>query len=122
MIQLPERTCAEKQEFISPIVGAGRAGYTRALALLQLGDYQEALEWFAYGRGLSFGPTLLAPSHYYRGQIHEELGDIEQAIWHYEAFAVLWKDADAELQPRVREVLEHVAELRGETIVVTTGD
>ncbi len=108
--------------FLAPIIGAGRAGYTRALALQQLGMHEEALRWYEYGShgiGSFFNLILLAPSHYRRAEIYEELGDIEQAIWHYEAFAELWKDADPELMVKVREVLQHIAELRGETVDVT---
>jgi tetratricopeptide (TPR) repeat protein len=84
--------------------------------LRQLDEYEEALRWFEYGCGFPSETTFLAPSHYYRGEIYEELGDIEQAIWHYEAFAELWKDADPELQVKRREVLAHISELRGEPL------
>ena len=95
------------------------------MALQQLGEYEEALRYFAHGLGNTVTPfgsrILLAPSHYHRGEIYEEMGDIGQAIWHYEAFAELWKDADPELLVKVREVLQHVAELRGEVVDVTAG-
>ncbi len=105
--------------FLAPIIGAGRAGYTRALALQQLGMHEEALRWYEYGLGPFFTMGALAATHFHRGEIHEELGDIDQAIWHYDAFAELWKDADPELMVKVREVLQHVAELRGEVVDVT---
>jgi hypothetical protein len=85
---------------------------------------EEALRWYEYGRhGIRwfFNVTLLAPSHFHRGEIYEAMGDTVQAIWHYETFIELWKDADPELQVKVREVLQHVAELRGEPIDVTAG-
>ena len=110
--------------FLAPIIGAGRAGYLRALALQQLGMHEEALRWYEYGRhGLAgfFNVTLLAATHLHRGEIYEAMGDTAQAIWHYDAFAELWKDADPELQVKVREVLQHVAELRGEVVDVTAG-
>ena len=104
--------------FHAPIIGAGRAGYLRALALQQLGMHEEALRWYEYGtQGIDV--AVLAATHLHRGEIYEAMGDTAQAIWHYEAFAELWKDADPELQVKVREVLQHVAELRGETVDVT---
>ena len=112
-----------QEAWLAPIVSAMRPGYLRAMALQQLGEFDDALLWFEYGLGpvLNAGLTavLLAPSHFHRGEIHEEQGNIDQAIWHYDAFAELWKDADPELQVKVREVLQHVAKLRGEVVDVT---
>jgi len=106
--------------FLAPIIGAGRSGYVRAMALQQLGSLEEALRWYEYGtQGIDV--ALLAATHFHRGEIYEAMGDTAQAIWHYETFIELWKDADPELQVKVREVLQHVAELRGEPIDVTAG-
>jgi tetratricopeptide (TPR) repeat protein/tRNA A-37 threonylcarbamoyl transferase component Bud32 len=105
--------------FWAPIVAGGRAGYVRGLALKELGLHEEALRWLEYGRhGIEgfFNLTLLAPSHYHRGEIHEAMGHTAQAIWHYEAFAELWKDADPELQAKRTEVLRHISELKGEQL------
>jgi tetratricopeptide (TPR) repeat protein/tRNA A-37 threonylcarbamoyl transferase component Bud32 len=100
--------------FWTPSLGIGRANYVRAMALQQLGMHDEALRWFTYGVG------ELAPSHYHRGEIYEAMGDTARAIWHYEAFTELWKDADPELQVKRTEVLRHISELRGETIETQT--
>jgi len=90
------------------------------MALQQLGSLEEALRWYEYGtQGIDV--ALLAATHFHRGEIYEAMGDTAQAIWHYETFIELWKDADPELQVKVREVLQHVAELRGEPIDVTAG-
>ncbi len=60
------------------------------------------------------GPALLASSHYHRGQIYEELGDTDKALWHYGAFVELWREADPEYQPVVEDVRERMARLVGE--------
>lgn len=60
------------------------------------------------------GPALLAPSHYYRGEMYEEMGDTEKALWRYGAFVELWRDADPENQPMVEDVLEWMGRLAGE--------
>ncbi len=104
----------------STFVNGHREAFLRARALQELERYEEALEWFS--DGLEPEPAaLLAPSHYYRGQIFEATGDTAQAIWHYESFAELWRHADPEYQPKVREVLQHVADLKGDAIDVTAG-
>jgi len=46
------------------------------------------------------------------GEIHEAKGDLARALEKYEAFVDLWKDADPELQPRVRDVRGRVERLR----------
>jgi tetratricopeptide (TPR) repeat protein len=100
----------------SAFLEGGREAFLRGRVLHALERYDEALDVYAYStETFALGPVLLAPSHYYRGEIYETRGDTIQAIWHYEAFAELWKDADPELQPKVREVLQHVAELRGKS-------
>src|SRR4029450_6910729 len=51
-------------------------------------------------------------------QLYEARGNASAAARHYLRFAELWKDADAELQPRVREARRRAAELtaaRGES-------
>jgi len=100
--------------FWVPMLSIGRANYLRALALQQLGMHDEALRWFTYG------VAELAPSHYHRGEIYEAMGDIDKAIWHYEAFAELWKEADPALQMKRTEVLRRVSELRGEPLETQT--
>ncbi len=46
------------------------------------------------------------------GEMYEAKGDLQKALDHYQAFVDLWKDADAELQPRVRDVRARVARLQ----------
>jgi hypothetical protein len=91
-----------------------REVFLRAQALHALGRYDEALRWYTPRGDRLPAPVLLAPSHYYRGQIYQELGDPEKALWHYGAFVELWKDADAEYQPWVEEVEGRMARLTAE--------
>jgi tetratricopeptide (TPR) repeat protein len=54
----------------------------------------------------------LAGAHKRLGQLYEAKGEREKAASHYARFVELWKDADPELQPRVREVRERLARLQ----------
>jgi tetratricopeptide (TPR) repeat protein len=94
-------------EFAIP---GAREVFLRAQALHALGRYDEAAEWYTPRRGLGF----LAPSHYYRGEMYQEMGDTEKALWHYGAFVELWRDADPEYQPVVEQVRERMARLTSE--------
>ncbi len=46
------------------------------------------------------------------GELYEAKGNAVKAIDAYSRFAELWKNADAELQPRVAEVRGHIERLR----------
>ncbi|MBX9928130.1 MAG: protein kinase [Gemmatimonadaceae bacterium] len=50
---------------------------------------------------LRFDPTWLAVMHERVAQLYDAMGDAERASKHYREFIALWKNADAELQPRV---------------------
>ncbi|HVS18906.1 MAG TPA: tetratricopeptide repeat protein, partial [Planctomycetota bacterium] len=45
------------------------------------------------------------------GELYEGAGDQAKALEHYSAFVELWKNADPELQPRVRDVRGRIARL-----------
>jgi len=49
------------------------------------------------------------------GRLHEQLGHGPEAAAYYARAADLWKDADPELQPRVRRLRERAADLRSST-------
>ena len=55
---------------------------------------------------------FLAGSHKRLGELYEAKGDKQNALTHYLKFVDLWKDADAELQPRVGEVRARIARLK----------
>ena len=42
------------------------------------------------------------------GEMYEAKGAFDKALTHYQAFVELWKDADQELQPRVRDVRSRI--------------
>jgi DNA-binding SARP family transcriptional activator/Tfp pilus assembly protein PilF len=50
-------------------------------------------------------------THERLGQLYEARGEQARAADHYRSFIELWKDADAELQPRVREARRRLAAL-----------
>jgi hypothetical protein len=65
------------------------------------------------GRLLGDGPTL-APSLKRLGELYEAKGDRKKAAEYYGRFVELWKDADPELQPGVKEVRGRLARLAQE--------
>jgi serine/threonine-protein kinase len=65
------------------------------------------------GRLLGDGPTL-APSLKRLGELYEAKGDRKKAAEYYGRFVDLWKDADPELQPGVKEVRGRLARLTQE--------
>ncbi|UCF41807.1 MAG: protein kinase [Gemmatimonadota bacterium] len=48
------------------------------------------------------------------GALYEQFGETERALLYYGRFVDLWRDADPELQPQVREIQERMARLAGE--------
>jgi tRNA A-37 threonylcarbamoyl transferase component Bud32/tetratricopeptide (TPR) repeat protein len=56
-------------------------------------------------------PWFLAPTLFRLGELHEARGDTAKAVEYYGQFAELWKDADPELQPRVKEARARIARL-----------
>ena len=56
-------------------------------------------------------PQFLAPSLKRLGELYEARGDTAKAVSTYGRFAELWKDADPELQPQVREARRRIAVL-----------
>jgi tetratricopeptide (TPR) repeat protein/tRNA A-37 threonylcarbamoyl transferase component Bud32 len=63
-----------------------------------------------------FGEEVYLPATYQRlGELYEEQGNAEKALEYYGRFTKLWKDADPELQPRVREIKQRMADLAGES-------
>jgi len=56
----------------------------------------------------------LGPAYKRAGELHEARGDRAQALDDYNKFVDLWKNADAELQPIVRDVRGRIARLAAE--------
>jgi tetratricopeptide (TPR) repeat protein len=65
------------------------------------------------GRLMGDGPTL-APSLKRLGELYEAKGNRKKAAEYYGRFVELWKDADPELQPGVKEVRARLARLAQE--------
>ncbi len=75
----------------------------------------------AWDRALGVGTPAIAPRmlslpHAYQrlGEIYEQRGDRAKAIDYYGRLAKLWKDADAPLQPVVKDMKERMTRLAGE--------
>jgi tetratricopeptide (TPR) repeat protein len=76
--------------------------------------YERAISTPAtFGRLFGDGPTL-APSLKRLGELYEARGDRKKAADYYGRFVELWKDADPELQPGVKEVRARLARLAQE--------
>jgi tetratricopeptide (TPR) repeat protein len=59
-------------------------------------------------------PMNLAPTLKRLGELYEARGDRANALIYYGKFVDLWRDADPELQPAVRDVKSRIARLAGE--------
>jgi tetratricopeptide (TPR) repeat protein len=70
--------------------------------------------YVTHGRpGAAFNEALnLAGVQQRLGELYETKGRPEKAVEHYQAFVELWKNADPELQPRVRDVRGRIDRLR----------
>ena len=55
---------------------------------------------------------ILAGIHKRLGELYEGRSDLPRAISHYSAFLNLWKNADPELQPKVKAVQQRLATLQ----------
>jgi tetratricopeptide (TPR) repeat protein len=60
----------------------------------------------------AFNAHFVAGTHKRLGELYDARADTGRAEAHYQLFLDLWKDADAELQPKVREVRTRMAQLR----------
>jgi len=59
-------------------------------------------------------PINLAPSYQRLGELYEARGDRDNALLYYNKLVDLWKDADQELQPIIKDVRARTARLAGE--------
>jgi len=56
-----------------------------------------------------------APIAYFRlGELYEAKGEREKAVDYYGRFTTLWREADPEFQPRVKEAQQRIADLKKE--------
>jgi tetratricopeptide (TPR) repeat protein len=61
--------------------------------------------------GPSGRDNTFPPAYRRLGELYEAKGDVKKALEYYGKFVDLWRDADAELQPRVADVRKRIAEL-----------
>jgi serine/threonine-protein kinase len=98
--------------FAFPELSQARERYLRAEALAALGRTEEALPWFAaFSEFSPYDLVYAAMGHRRRGELLEAMGRTEDAALEYQRFLDLWRDADPELQPMVREVRGALARL-----------
>ena len=78
--------------------------FARAELLFRLGRWRDALPWYASLAEISIdGLIYAAPARQRQGEIYEQLGERRAAAAHYARFLELWRDADPELAPVVRQ-------------------
>ena len=65
----------------------------------------------AVNRRLQYQQVSLAPTYLRLGELYEAKVDRTKALEYYGRFVDLWKDADAELQPRVADARKRIAQL-----------
>jgi tetratricopeptide (TPR) repeat protein len=97
-----------------PFVARANERYLHGDVLAAMGRNAEALQWFAsLGDGSVSEIPLRAPSHFRQAEIHERLGNREQAATHYAGFLKLWSGADTEFQPLADTARRRLASLSG---------
>jgi len=72
--------------------------------------YERAVTTPGYFRAFEEEATL-GPTYRRLGELYEQRGDTARAREYYGRFVELWKDADAELQPEVKEVRQSLVRL-----------
>ena len=79
-----------------------------------LAVYERAVATPGLQRAFEESPTL-GPTYKRLGELYEERGQLDKARDYYGRFVELWKDADGELQPAVRDVRARIVRLSRET-------
>lgn len=92
---------------------SGYERYLRGELNETLGRPEEALRWYAtFPTPTAANLPYLAPATLRRARIHEDRGELEEAVALYRRFLALWADADPELRAPVEEARERLAQLR----------
>jgi len=78
-----------------------------------LAVYERAVTTPGYARAFEEEATL-GPTYRRLGELYEERGQLDKARDYYGRFLDLWKDADPELQPIVRDVKQRLVKLSAE--------
>ena len=99
------------------VVTNGATATRMARAFDKAGQADSALVWFErvtrvrYHSSYTSAPLNLPIAYRRLGELYEARGDTPKALENYRAFTKLWANADAELQPQVREVQQRIAQL-----------
>jgi tetratricopeptide (TPR) repeat protein len=102
-----------ERAYSSPFFSQSYGRYLRAGVLSELGRNAEALRWYnSLWMANAFDLIYLAPARLRQAEIHERLGDRVRAAEYYRAFVALWKEADPELQWRVKQAEKRIEELQ----------
>jgi len=99
-IALPYELAANGLNFNHFYLGGLHSAYVRGQALIAVHRYAEAAAEFqriVEHRGLVGADPIGALAHLQLGRVFALLGDKAKAMAAYEAFLVLWKDADADV-------------------------
>ncbi len=99
---------------------SGMRSIARAAVFAELGELRHAAQMYETIDPKRFGQgslpeaawPMFVRSYLARGHVFEQLGERERAIASYERFLTLWKDAEAPLQPQLREAREALSRLR----------
>jgi tetratricopeptide (TPR) repeat protein/tRNA A-37 threonylcarbamoyl transferase component Bud32 len=110
---ITELHAAEDAYQVLPKVG----GFYRGMAWRELGRPDSAIAELERSRAtpdpFGFNQAQYQPRTLLMlGELYEAQGDTARAIERYSEFTELWKDADAPLQPRVREIRGRIARLQ----------
>lgn len=100
----------------SPFFAQARERFIQAEALVAQGRDSAAQPLYRSlsGQATMFELPYLAPSQLRLGEIAERQGHADEAAEHYSRVVELWHNADAPLQPLVREARGRLAKLKGE--------
>jgi len=96
----------------STVYGMVQQHFLRAEVLNEMGRHEEAIRWYTAVADVSL--PLVPALHLRIGEIHEERGEIDQAVERYSEFVDLWSGADPEYQPLVEDVRNRILRLVGE--------
>jgi serine/threonine-protein kinase len=83
--------------------------YLRASLLEETGRLEESLRWYGSFEATGLHDLIfLAPSHWRRGHVYQQLGDAETAQAHYLRFLELWSEADAAFRPMLDDARQQL--------------
>lgn len=103
----------------SPLQAMTHERFLRAELLSELGREREALAWYyTFGEHGLHDLVYLPAAHLRSAEIHERLGEAEEAARHYGRVLELWRNADSDLMPLVANVRQRWLRLAGSEATV----